>query len=84
MTTVKSLDRLVGPGKYERKFDTQTQVQGIALRKGQAELLDWVNCGLCVDERGVGEAIPGTRRGSPADLLKFAENSLNTLIIPTR
>src|SRR5689334_9863046 len=30
--------------------------------------LDWVNCGLCVDERGVGEAIPGTRRGSPADL----------------
>ena len=43
VTTVKSLDRLVGPGKYERKFDTQTQVQGIALRKGQAELLDWVN-----------------------------------------
>ncbi len=46
--------------------------------------LDWVNCGLCVDERGVGEAIEGTRRGSPADLLKFAETSDNTLVIPTK
>src|SRR5262249_46166905 len=26
--------------------------------------IDWVNCGLCVDERGVGEAIAGVRRGS--------------------
>ena len=47
-------------------------------------VLDWVNCGLCVDERGVNEAIPGTRRGSPADLLKFAEASTSTLVIPTR
>src|SRR5258708_5029182 len=27
--------------------------------------VDWINCGLCVDERGVGEAIEGVRRGSP-------------------
>ena len=46
--------------------------------------LDWVNCGLCVDERGVSESIPGTRRGSPADLLKFVEESDNTLVIPTK
>ena len=46
--------------------------------------VDWVNCGLCVDERGVGEFIPGTRRGSPADLFKFTEASVNTLVIPTR
>jgi len=46
--------------------------------------LDWVNCGLCVDERGVSESIPGTRRGSPADLLKFVEASDNTLVIPTK
>jgi len=46
--------------------------------------LDWVNCGLCVDERGVAEAIPGTRRGSPADLLRFSEGSRSTLVIPTR
>jgi tRNA 2-thiouridine synthesizing protein D len=45
--------------------------------------LDWVNCGLCVDERGVGEAIAGTRRGSPADLWKFVQASTNTLV-PTR
>ncbi len=46
--------------------------------------VDWVNCGLCVDERGVGESIPRTRRGSPADLWKFVQASVNTLIIPTR
>lgn len=46
--------------------------------------VDWVNCGLCVDERGVTEAIAGTRRGSPADLAKFVESSINTLVIPTR
>ena len=46
--------------------------------------LDWVQCGLCVDERGVGEAIPGVRRGSPADLVKFTEASVATLVIPTR
>ena len=53
-----------------------------AARRGRK--LDWVNCGLCVDERGVSESIPGTRRGSPADLLKFVEESDNTLVIPTK
>ena len=46
--------------------------------------IDWVNCGLCVDERGVGEAIAGTRRGTPGDFWKFAEGSDNTLVIPTK
>jgi len=46
--------------------------------------LDWVNCGLCVDERGVAEAVAGVRRGSPADLLKAAEQSDNTLVIGAR
>lgn len=46
--------------------------------------LEWMNCGLCVDERGVGEAIEGVTRGSPADLWKFSEASVNTLVIPTR
>jgi tRNA 2-thiouridine synthesizing protein D len=45
--------------------------------------LDWVNCGLCVDERGAGEAIVGVRRGSPADLWKMAQESHNTLVIGT-
>ncbi len=46
--------------------------------------LDWVNCGLCVDERGVNEAIEGVRRGTPGDFWKFAEASDNTLVIPTK
>ncbi len=46
--------------------------------------IDWVNCGLCVDERGVAEAVDGVRRGSPADFWKMASASDNTLVIPTR
>jgi tRNA 2-thiouridine synthesizing protein D len=46
--------------------------------------IDWINCGLCVDERGGTESIPGTRRGSPADFWKAAEASHNTLVIGTR
>ncbi len=53
-----------------------------AARKGSK--IEWVQCGLCVDERGVTEAIPGTRRGSPADFCKFVEESDNTLVIPTK
>ena len=46
--------------------------------------LDWANCGLCVDERGAADSIPGLRRGTPGDLVKFSEGSDNTLVIPTK
>lgn len=46
--------------------------------------LEWMNCGLCVDERGVGEVIQGVTRGSPVDMWKAAEASDNTLVIPTK
>jgi tRNA 2-thiouridine synthesizing protein D len=46
--------------------------------------LDWINCGLCVDERGVGEALEGCRRGSPADFWAAAQVSTNTLVIATQ
>ncbi len=46
--------------------------------------VDWVNCGLCVDERGAGEWIEGVRRGTPGDLWKMAEASDNTLVIATK
>lgn len=46
--------------------------------------LTWVNCGLCVDERGAGNAVEGVARGGPADLLKMAQESTNTLVIPTK
>jgi tRNA 2-thiouridine synthesizing protein D len=47
-------------------------------------LLSWVNCGLCVDERGASNVIDGVRRGSPADFFKMANESTNTLVIPTK
>jgi len=46
--------------------------------------VDWVNCGLCVDERGVHETLPEIRRGTPGDLLNMSQASDNTLIIPTK
>jgi tRNA 2-thiouridine synthesizing protein D len=46
--------------------------------------LDWINCGLCVDERGTSEAPSFVRRGSPPDFWKWASTSDNTLVIPTR
>lgn len=45
--------------------------------------LDWVNCGLCVDERGAADSVEGVRRGSPADFWAMAVASDNTLVIPT-
>ena len=56
----------------------------IELAQKNGATVDWIQCGLCVDERGTAECIPGLRRGSPADLVKFVETSDNTLVIPTR
>ena len=50
----------------------------------QGSTFTWVNCGLCVDERGAQEAIADVRRGSPADLVAFSTHSDNTLVIATR
>lgn len=64
---------------------TKAQVEALlaeAARNGGK--VDWVNCGMCVDERGVNEFVAGTRRGSPADLHAFAEASDNILVIPTK
>ena len=46
--------------------------------------LTWVNCGLCVDERGAANVVDGVRRGSPADFFKMVSESTNTLVIPTK
>lgn len=54
------------------------------LARERSAKLDWVNCGLCADERGTDEAVLGVRRGSPADLWSFVNASTNTLVIPTR
>lgn len=45
---------------------------------------EWINCGLCVDERGVNDTVDGCGRGGPADLWRYAMNSFNTLTIGTK
>jgi tRNA 2-thiouridine synthesizing protein D len=64
---------------------TKDQVAAlIACAVEHAGSVDWLNCGMCVDERGVNEFVPGTRRGSPADLHAFIQASDNILVIPTK
>jgi tRNA 2-thiouridine synthesizing protein D len=58
--------------------------QLLELARKSGKKLDWVNCGLCVDERGMGEAIEGVRRGTPADLWKMSVESVNSLTVGTR
>jgi tRNA 2-thiouridine synthesizing protein D len=55
-----------------------------ALFKAAGDRLEWVNCGLCVDERGAGNLIEGPRRGSPKDFVDWVEASDQTLVIPTK
>src|SRR5262245_40579075 len=35
----------------------------IETAKAAGGSVEWMNCGLCVDERGVGEVVPGVTRG---------------------
>lgn len=46
--------------------------------------LDWVNCGMCADERGANDAVERVRRGGPPALAQWMDSSDNTLLIPTR
>jgi tRNA 2-thiouridine synthesizing protein D len=63
---------------------TREQVAAlVALAASSGGSIDWVNCGMCVDERGVGEFVSG-RRGSPADFHGFCEASDGVLVIPTK
>lgn len=48
------------------------------------QTLNWINCGLCVDERGVGESVEGPVRGTPGDFINFVNESDTTVVIPTR
>ena len=69
----------------EEHPNPHTWVSALMARAEERGLVfDWVNCGLCVDERGATEVVPGVRRGSPADFWKMAGESVNTFVIPTR
>lgn len=48
------------------------------------QTLEWINCGLCVDERGAGEWIEGPKRGGPKDFLDWVRASDAVLVIPTK
>ena len=69
----------------EEDHPTTKNFVGSLLELGKDNpLLTWVNCGLCVDERGAGNSIEGVKRGGPADFLKMVLESTNTLVIPTK
>ena len=55
-----------------------------ALFKTADGRLEWVNCGLCVDERGAANWIDGPRRGGPKDFVDFVAAAHQTIVIPTR
>ncbi|MBI2374788.1 MAG: DsrE family protein [Deltaproteobacteria bacterium] len=64
---------------------TKDQVSGLlATAEKNGGKVQWVNCGMCADERGIHEFAPGTRRGSPADFHAFVEASDNLLVVPTK
>ncbi len=54
------------------------------LAKEKGVKLDWINCGLCADERGALTWIDGPRRGGPPDLHKWVQESDATIVIPTK
>jgi tRNA 2-thiouridine synthesizing protein D len=55
----------------------------LALAAEKNVKLQWCNCGLCVDERGVESQTEGTTRGSPVDAWKYYEASDGVLVIGT-
>jgi tRNA 2-thiouridine synthesizing protein D len=59
---------------------TSRWIAGLLATEG----VEWMNCGLCVDERGAGNTVDGVLRGSPADLLKSSQETTNTIIIGTK
>ena len=74
-----------GTSVEEEEHPTRKAFVSSLLAMGQDKpLLTWVNCGLCVDERGATNVVEGVKRGSPADFFKMASESTNTLVIPTK
>src|SRR5262245_42794125 len=60
----------------EEDHPTTKDLVAALIELGRSEpRLAWVNCGLCVDERGAGNWIDGVKRGGPADFLKMALES---------
>jgi tRNA 2-thiouridine synthesizing protein D len=68
----------------EQHPTTKAFVSSLLAMGHDKPLLTWVNCGLCVDERGAANVVDGVKRGSPADFFRMANDSTNTLVIPAK
>ncbi len=69
----------------EKHPTTKDFVAGLfELAKEKGVKLDWLNCGLCVDERGAGNWIEGPRRGGPPEFHEWVQASDATIVIPTK
>jgi tRNA 2-thiouridine synthesizing protein D len=68
----------------EEEQHPTTKDWAAALFRAYPDRLAWVNCGLCVDERGAGNWIEGPTRGSPKEFAEWVETSDNTLVIPAK
>ena len=74
-----------GTSVEQEEHPTTKDLVAALLELGRSEpRLTWVNCGLCVDERGAGSWIDGVKRGGPANFLEMAVASTTTLVIPTK
>ena len=74
-----------GTSVEQEEHPTTKDLVAALLELGRSEpKLNWVNCGLCVDERGAGSWIDGVKRGGPANFLEMAVASTTTLVIPTK
>ncbi|MCG8334869.1 MAG: DsrE family protein [Proteobacteria bacterium] len=62
--------------------DWVSELLRVASQSGSS--LNWINCGLCEDERGTDESVQGVKRGGPADFVVQINQSDTTLIIPTK
>jgi tRNA 2-thiouridine synthesizing protein D len=69
----------------EQQHPTTAAFVSALLEKGRGEpRFEWINCGMCVDERGAGDWIEGVKRGGPGDFYRWSQESDSTLVIGTR
>ncbi len=69
----------------EQQHPTTAAFVAALLERGRDEpRLEWINCGMCVDERGAGDWIDGVNRGGPGDFYRWSQESDSTLVIGTR
>jgi len=67
----------------EEELHPLTKEWAERLFRAAGDRLEWVNCGLCVDERGAGNWINGPRRGGPGDFTAWVDDGDATIVIPT-